>query len=348
MIILLLKVITLAQPTNTSQTSKSNSSQAQNRLLNLNFYLSYFFRKFYILASIRIKHLINKLNLVNIYADRVNAKSSTSNSSLSLSSTPIAFTTPYSSSNGANVIINNSAALSQAQLSETYQIIYKKIWLVFEYSISNSSSSSENGKHDLNETNSLLKNRHMDQLIMCSIYIVCRISGIEVHFKDILSAYRQFEPATNSRIYREVVINGDVDDIVAFYNKIFVLRLKSYSLDLSKHFKQLPQSASPSPMSTPSSVSLSSHFITPVNSSGSGSNLINGNGPTMIKNTTSLNPPPTASVQFSPRKILTRNSVFISPTKSNSTGSNRNKLDFSLRSRDLVKVGIIKNVTTYY
>lgn len=338
-------MITLTQPTNTSQTQKSNTSQAQNRLLNLNFYLSYFFRKFYILASIRIKHLINKLNLVNIYADRVSAKSSTSNSSLSLSSTPIAFTTPYNSSNGANVIINNSAALSQAQLSETYQIIYKKIWLVFEYSISNNSSS-ENGKHDLNETNSLLKNRHMDQLIMCSIYIVCRISGIEVHFKDILSAYRQFDQATNSRIYREVVINGDVDDIVAFYNKIFVLRLNSYSLDLSKHFKQLPQSASPSPMSTPSSVSLSSHFITPVNSSGSGSNLINGNGPTVIKNTTSLNPTPTASVQFSPRKILNRNSVFISPTKSQSSGSNRNRLDFSLRSRDLVKVGI--NLTRYY
>lgn len=345
MIILLLKVITLTQPSNTSQTPKSNCSQAQNRLLNLNFYLSYFFRKFYILASIRIKHLINKLNLVNIYADRVSAKSSTSNSSLSLSSTPIAFTTPYNSSNGANVIINNNSsptALSQAQLSETYQIIYKKIWLVFEYSISNSSSS-ENG----NETsNSLLKNRHMDQLIMCSIYIVCRISGIEVHFKDILSAYRQFDQATNSRIYREVVINGDVDDIVAFYNKIFVLRLKSYSLDLSKHFKQLPQSTSPSPMSTPSSISLSSHFITPVNSSGSGSNLVNGNGPTVIKNTTSLNPTPTASVQFSPRKILNRNSVFISPTKSNSTGSNRNKLDFSLRSRDLVKVGT--NLTRYY
>lgn len=335
-------MITLTQPTNTSQTPKSNSSQAQNRLLNLNFYLSYFFRKFYILANIRIKHLINKLNLVNIYADRVSAKSSTSNSSLSLSSTPIAFTTPYNNSNGANVIINNStAALSQAQLSETYQIIYKKIWLVFEYSISNSSSS-ENG----NETHSLLKNRHMDQLIMCSIYIVCRISGIEVHFKDILAAYRQFEPSTNSRIYREVVINGDVDDIVAFYNKIFVLRLKSYSLDLSKHFKQLPQSTSPSPMSTPSSMSLSSHFITPVNSSGSGSNLVNGNGSTVIKNTTSLNLPPTASVQFSPRKILTRNSVFISPTKSTSTGSNRNKLDFSLRSRDLVKVGI--NLTRYY
>ena len=330
-------MITLTQPTNTSQTLKSNMSQAQNRLLNLNFYLSYFFRKFYILASIRIKHLINKLNLVNIYADRVSAKSSTSNSSLSLSSTPIAFTTPYNNSNGANVIINSSSALSQAQLSETYQIIYKKIWLVFEYSISNNSSS-ENGKHDLNETNSLLKNRHMDQLIMCSIYIVCRISGIEVHFKDILSAYRQFDQATNSRIYREVVINGDVDDIVAFYNKIFVLRLKSYSLDLSKHFKQMPQSASPSPMSTPSSVSLSSHFITPVNSSGSGSNLINGNGPTVIKNTTSLNPTPTASVQFSPRKILNRNSVFISPTKSQSSGSNRNRLDFSLRSRDLVKV----------
>lgn len=66
----------------------------------------------------------------------------------------------------------------------------QKIWTVFEESIRNSD---------------LIKDRHLDQLLMCAIYVICRISNISLKFQDIMKFYRE-QPQCSSSVYRDVLL----------------------------------------------------------------------------------------------------------------------------------------------
>lgn len=68
----------------------------------------------------------------------------------------------------------------------------KKIWTTFEYTIK--------------EQTSLMKDRHLDQLLMCAIYVVCKIAKIENNsFAEIMQHYKR-QPQADSQIYRSVLI----------------------------------------------------------------------------------------------------------------------------------------------
>jgi hypothetical protein len=53
---------------------------------------------------------------------------------------------------------------SMMECLEISELVGKKIWNIFEYSI----------KFHLE----LLKDRHLDQLIMCAIHITCKVSSV--------------------------------------------------------------------------------------------------------------------------------------------------------------------------
>jgi len=75
----------------------------------------------------------------------------------------------------------------------------------------------------------LLLGRHLDQLISCAIYGVCKVNGIQVTFRDILLKYRQQHPQAFSSIFRQVRMKSADDppmDIICFYNLIFIPAMK--------------------------------------------------------------------------------------------------------------------------
>ncbi|XP_074096841.1 retinoblastoma-like protein 1 isoform X1 [Cotesia typhae] len=76
--------------------------------------------------------------------------------------------------------------------------IKKKIWTIFEYSIK--------------DRTELMKDRHLDQILMCAVYIVCKLVKIERNtFTEIMRCYR-LQPQAESHIYRSVLISKNANN----------------------------------------------------------------------------------------------------------------------------------------
>ncbi|KAE9555467.1 hypothetical protein FO519_001322 [Halicephalobus sp. NKZ332] len=77
----------------------------------------------------------------------------------------------------------------------------RKVWTLFE--------------HILRNETTLMRGRHLDQNLMCCLYIIARVNNIQIPFHEILYHYRH-QPQAASRIYRHVLIatqnNGNTDD----------------------------------------------------------------------------------------------------------------------------------------
>lgn len=141
--------------------------------------------------------------------------------------------------------------------------ILRKIWTCFEYALKN---------HIY-----LMKDRHLDQIIMCTIYSMCKITKRQVTFHEIMQEYR-FQPHCQSHVYRSILLNnkknidtelsqqqqkqtpnknGSVEyneergDIIMFYNQIYVTELKKYILKFQTDDNSPPLSPLPRKTSNP-------------------------------------------------------------------------------------------------
>lgn len=97
---------------------------------------------------------------------------------------------------------------------------YTQIWHIMEHSI-------------VVHGHELLKQRHLDQLLMCAIYLFVRNSGLHFSFSDIIQLYRR-QPYARSTTYRAIhIADGQPDsDIITFYNRIYVRRMADYARKL--------------------------------------------------------------------------------------------------------------------
>ncbi|XP_072237583.1 retinoblastoma-like protein 1 [Leuresthes tenuis] len=135
-----------------------------------------------------------------------------------------------------------------------------KIWTCFE--------------HSLVHCTDLMKDRHLDQLLLCSVYIISKITKETHTFQDIMKCYRS-QPQASSHVYRSVLLrhtprelavdekmevdsvsggesaektnllpghtNSDQSgeeergDLIQFYNTVFVLKMKSFALRYATH-----------------------------------------------------------------------------------------------------------------
>lgn len=69
----------------------------------------------------------------------------------------------------------------------------RKIWTIFEHSV-------------MKRTH-LMKDRHLDQILMSAVYVICKLCKIEKNtFTEIMRCYR-FQPQAESHIYRSVLIS---------------------------------------------------------------------------------------------------------------------------------------------
>lgn len=139
------------------------------------------------------------------------------------------------------------------RLDITDKELRKKIWTCFEHSI-------------IHHTE-LMRDRHMDQMIMCAIYITCKVTGNDRIFQEIMKHYRN-QPQAASHVYRSVLISrsstskslkseGDIGrqhgsappptpsqmtgtsasfdseergDLILFYNQVYVQQMKAFAL----------------------------------------------------------------------------------------------------------------------
>uniref|UniRef100_A0A0P4WAI6 Retinoblastoma-like protein 1 n=1 Tax=Scylla olivacea TaxID=85551 RepID=A0A0P4WAI6_SCYOL len=130
----------------------------------------------------------------------------------------------------------------------------KKIWTCFEHSIIHYTE--------------LMQDRHMDQMIMCAIYITCKVTGNDRIFQEIMKHYRS-QPQAASHVYRSVLISRssapnvamkvegcrgqqegsappatpsqmtgtstsfdqeERGDLILFYNQVYVQKMKAFAL----------------------------------------------------------------------------------------------------------------------
>ncbi|KAJ0174200.1 hypothetical protein K1T71_010346 [Dendrolimus kikuchii] len=113
------------------------------------------------------------------------------------------------------------------RLSLADEELKRKIWTCLEYSI-------------MHQTQ-LLKDRHLDQILMCAVYVICKVSNnpsnqVERTFAAIMRCYRQ-RPLADNHVYRSVLINqssGDSSpergDLINFYNKVYVQCMQNFAL----------------------------------------------------------------------------------------------------------------------
>ncbi|NWR88160.1 RBL1 protein, partial [Furnarius figulus] len=127
----------------------------------------------------------------------------------------------------------------------------RKIWTCFEFTLVHCAD--------------LMKDRHLDQLLLCAFYIMAKVTKEERTFQDIMKSYRN-QPQANSHVYRSVLLrnisadvvdknaNPDTEmteggssgrsaaensteleteergDLIKFYNAVYVGRVKSFAL----------------------------------------------------------------------------------------------------------------------
>ena len=141
-------------------------------------------------------------------------------------------------------------------------------------------------KNALSEETELFINRHMDQIVISTIYGVCRAKNLNVTFNSLITKYTEFY-SDSGKLFRQVRIDdmNTTGDIIQFYNEVFVRHMKNYLLALSRSTAppvskprlpafnpssplplSLPQpmiSYSPSPSPLPVRSPLRSPFMTP-------------------------------------------------------------------------------------
>ncbi|KAG7174815.1 retinoblastoma 1-like [Homarus americanus] len=140
------------------------------------------------------------------------------------------------------------------RLDITDKDLRKKIWTCFEHSIIHYTE--------------LMRDRHMDQMVMCAIYITCKVTGNDRIFQEIMKHYRN-QPQAASHVYRSVLISrskashssmkSEADssqqqgnappptpsqmtgtsasfdseergDLILFYNQVYVQQMKAFAL----------------------------------------------------------------------------------------------------------------------
>uniref|UniRef100_A0A182KBV5 Retinoblastoma-associated protein A-box domain-containing protein n=1 Tax=Anopheles christyi TaxID=43041 RepID=A0A182KBV5_9DIPT len=79
--------------------------------------------------------------------------------------------------------------------SADLEVIQKLIWTILEFTITKCSKD-------------LMRDRHLDQLLMCAIFVTMRIKKLPKTFKQIMHCYHN-QPQANSSIYRSVFIRHD-------------------------------------------------------------------------------------------------------------------------------------------
>ncbi|XP_065421738.1 retinoblastoma-like protein 1 isoform X5 [Chrysemys picta bellii] len=76
----------------------------------------------------------------------------------------------------------------------------RKIWTCFEFTLVHCTD--------------LMKDRHLDQLLLCAFYIMAKVTKEERTFQDIMKSYRN-QPQANSNVYRSVLLKNSPKEVTS-------------------------------------------------------------------------------------------------------------------------------------
>jgi len=124
----------------------------------------------------------------------------------------------------------------------SHDLLLQTVWNVLEFSLAAPGDC-------------LLRGRHLDQLLLCSVYLACKLLGApSPTFADLIRIYKT-AVSTEPGIYRHVLVDGQFADLITFYNQVFVPRLRPNASAVVVRAKHQP----PAPR-TPTST----HHFSPV------------------------------------------------------------------------------------
>ncbi|KAJ4929583.1 hypothetical protein JOQ06_018606 [Pogonophryne albipinna] len=99
-------------------------------------------------------------------------------------------------------------------------------------------------QHTLQHEHELMRDRHLDQLMMSAMYAICKVKSVDLRFKTIVTAYKNMAN-TNQETFKHVLISeGHYDSIIVFYNQVFMQRLKT---NILQYASTRPPTLSPIP-----------------------------------------------------------------------------------------------------
>ena len=99
----------------------------------------------------------------------------------------------------------------------------------------------------LDKARHLLVGRHLDQLLMCAVYGVCKVNQRPVTFRHIIEQYRR-QNGASPRTFREVRMRNATDppqDIIQFYNVVFIPAMKDHLLLACSSSSNVPTATAP-------------------------------------------------------------------------------------------------------
>ncbi|XP_078379081.1 retinoblastoma-associated protein-like isoform X2 [Oculina patagonica] len=88
----------------------------------------------------------------------------------------------------------------------------------------------------------LMKDRHLDQMLLCAVYAISKVVGKEIQFKQIVSSYKGL-PFACAQVYRGTP-GKEQDSIIGFYNKVYMVAMKTNILQFAPN-KNPPVSPAP-------------------------------------------------------------------------------------------------------
>lgn len=99
-------------------------------------------------------------------------------------------------------------------------------------------------QHTLQHEYELMRNRHLDQLMMSAMYAIAKVKSVDLRFKTIVTAYKNM-PNTKQETFKNVLISeGNYDSIIVFYNQVFMQKLKT---NILQYASPRPPTLSPIP-----------------------------------------------------------------------------------------------------
>ncbi|CAN9501735.1 unnamed protein product [Ophioblennius macclurei] len=99
-------------------------------------------------------------------------------------------------------------------------------------------------QHTLQHEYELMRDRHLDQLMMSAMYAICKVKSVDLRFKTIVTSYKNM-PNTNQETFKHVLITDDqYDSIIIFYNQVFMQKLKT---NILQYASTRPPTLSPIP-----------------------------------------------------------------------------------------------------
>ncbi|KAK2573286.1 Retinoblastoma family protein [Acropora cervicornis] len=108
----------------------------------------------------------------------------------------------------------------------------------------------------------LMKDQHLDKMILCAIYAISKVLGKDIKFKQIVNSYKSL-PFASTHVYR-----GDSDkaqdNIIGFYNEFYTVAMKSTILQFAT--EKIPP-VSPAPKSSVRVAGTNNFYLSPMRNS---------------------------------------------------------------------------------